>query len=300
MPLDDRLEHYLARLDRALTAISISDRADIVTEIKSHVLSALDREPKPSMDSVLAALGEPEIVANHYLLERGLKPGKPPVSPIVKWIVIGFLGTLATFVILIALLLKAAGPVIKVSDKEDRVTLLGGFIDIDGKKGTVKIGDSFIDSGNAKTDKFQGSAPAKSGDKLSVKFSNGSIIAESGTEWKWDCRGALDDKPEPTAKAGTIDFSAIDHLRCSLTFPKGVNANIEGTNGKIQLDKPEFNLEASLDNGKATVTPQDGTKYGFDFTVHNGKISAPPSDANPDYKLRIQLGNGKITVEGKE
>jgi hypothetical protein len=161
MPLDDRLEHYLARLDRALTAISISDRADIVTEIKSHALSAMEREPKPSLDSVLAALGEPEIVANHYLLERGLKPGKPPVSPIVKWIVIGFLGTLATFVILIALLLKAAGPVIKVSDKEDRVTLLGGFIDIDGKKGTVKIGDSFIDGGNAKTEKFQGSAPGK-------------------------------------------------------------------------------------------------------------------------------------------
>jgi hypothetical protein len=300
MPLDDRLEHYLARLDRALTAISISDRADIVTEIKSHALSAMEREPKPSLDSVLAALGEPEIVANHYLLERGLKPGKPPVSPIVKWIVIGFLGTLATFVILIALLLKAAGPVIKVSDKEDRVTLLGGFIDIDGKKGTVKIGDSFIDGGNAKTEKFQGSAPGKAGDKLIVKFGNGSITAESGTEWKWDCRGSLDDKGEPAAKANTLDLSAVDHLRCSLTFPKGANAEIEGQNGKIQVDKPEFNLDADLENGKAHVTPNDGTKYAFDFSVRNGKSQTPPSAAKPDYKLRIQVGSGKISVEGKE
>ena len=300
MPLDDRLEHYLARLDRSLTAISVSDRADIVTEIKSHILSALEREPKPSLDSVLAALGEPETVANHYLLERGLKPGKPPVSPIVKWIVIGFLGTMATLVILVALLLKAAGPVIKVSDKEDRVTLLGGFIDIDGKKGTVKIGDSFIDSGNAKTEKFQGSYPAKSGDKLTMKFGNGNVTLDTGTEWKWDCRGILDDKGQPAAKASTLDLSAIDHLRCLVTFPKGVSAELEGQNGKIYVDKPEFNLDADLENGRANVTPNEGTKYAFDFSVRNGKSQTPPSDTKPDYKLRIQVGNGKISVEGKE
>lgn len=304
MSLDPRLEHYLSSLDRSLNAIPVSDRADIVTEIKSHVLSALEREPKASLDSVLSALGEPEIVANHYLLERGLKPGKPPVSPVVKWIVIGFLGTGALMVVFFGLLLHAVGPVVKISDKDERVTLLGGLIDIDGKAGTVKIGDSFIDGGGPR-EKFQGSAAVKTGDKLFVKFANGSVTASTGTDSQitWSCSGRQE-KGLPPAVAEkdnekTLDLSSLDHLRCSLTFPKGAAAHVEGRNGKISLEKPEFDLDAELDNGKAFVE-KGGAKYAFDFSVRNGKVSAPASDPNPDYRLHIQVGNGKISVEGND
>src|SRR6187549_1830430 len=92
---DPRLESYLTSLERVLRPFPVSDRAEIITEIKSHVLSALERDPQARLDSVLSALGEPETVANRYLLERGLKPTKTSISPIVKWLIIGFLGTFA-------------------------------------------------------------------------------------------------------------------------------------------------------------------------------------------------------------
>ena len=98
---DPRLENYLTALDSALKPLSISDRADIVTEIKSHVMSALEREPERALDAILAALGEPETVANRYLIERGQKPSKPSISPAVKWIVIGFLGTFALILLFV-------------------------------------------------------------------------------------------------------------------------------------------------------------------------------------------------------
>jgi uncharacterized membrane protein len=80
MSTDPRLEGYLAKLETVLGPFSASDRAEIIMEIKSHVLAALDRDPNASMDSILAALGEPETVANRYLMERGMKPTKPPAD----------------------------------------------------------------------------------------------------------------------------------------------------------------------------------------------------------------------------
>lgn len=140
MSTDPRLENYLARLEAVLSPFAPSDRAEIVLEIKSHVMAALDRDPKTQLDSVLAALGEPEAVANRYLIERGLQHSKPPVSPIVKWVVIGFLGTLALIVLSIALVVARFSPLLRINEKEDFVSLLNGTVEISGKDGNIRIG----------------------------------------------------------------------------------------------------------------------------------------------------------------
>jgi hypothetical protein len=305
MPLDPRLENYLSSLDRALTSIPVSDRADIVTEIKSHVLTAMEREPKPAIDSVLAALGEPEIVANHYLMERGLKPGKPPISPIVKWLVVGFLGTCAMLLVFIALILHSVGPAIRISDKDDRVTLFGGLIDIDGKKGTVKIGDSFIDGGEGGND-FQGQSMLSNGDKVAVLFGNGKVSATTAKDkfFIWDCHGRYDDNASPkmTEKAGkkTLDLSEIGQLHCDLNVPQGADVQLQGSNGKILVEKPRFNLDASLNNGRVNVMPDDATRYAFDFNVGNGRADSRAPDTNPEFHLHVQVNNGRISIVEKE
>jgi len=89
MSIPPKLEGYLSLLDKTLGPISISERAEIVTEIKSHVLEAQQRDPSLSLEAILSSLGEPEQVANKYLLERGLKPSKPSTRPFVKWLVAG-------------------------------------------------------------------------------------------------------------------------------------------------------------------------------------------------------------------
>lgn len=154
MSTDPRLENYLATLDRALSPLPVSDRAEIVTEIKSHVLSAMERDSATSLDSILAALGEASTVANRYLLERGLKTGKPPISPVVKWVVIGFLGTVALLVAGIVALLLQLSPVVQIDGKEEKVSLLGGFILIDGEN--VKIGGREMEGSQS----FSGSSAA--------------------------------------------------------------------------------------------------------------------------------------------
>ena len=70
------LEKYLRKLDRCLENISVSEKAEIITEIRCHVLETQEREPEKSIQEILSALGEPETVANKYLMEKGQSPHK--------------------------------------------------------------------------------------------------------------------------------------------------------------------------------------------------------------------------------
>src|SRR5579863_5919092 len=112
MTTEPKLETYLSTLDKYLVQIPVSDRADIIIEIKSHVWEAQTKNPAQSIDTILNSIGDPESVAKRYLQERGLQAALPvktssmmwlPAS--IKWLVIGFLGFIAIIVIVVSLLI---------------------------------------------------------------------------------------------------------------------------------------------------------------------------------------------------
>jgi hypothetical protein len=300
MPLDARLENYLSTLDRILRPVPASERADIVMEIKSHVLSALERDPQASTESILKALGEPETVANRYLLERGLRPAKPPISPVVKWIVLGGLGCLALFVVGIVALAFAFSPILKVSEKEGKVVLLGGLIDIDESKGSVKIGDAEFSAGEDKH--FSGEAAVGPKGKVAVLLSNGRLTFKTaeGASLRWDCHGSEKDAdPEALLRDGvqTLDMMSLRCARCEISVPKGSPAQAELNNGRISLDHPLFDVNAKLDNGRISIEAAEDVRYAYDFKINNGRADQATSAADPEYRIRAEVGNGKISLE---
>jgi hypothetical protein len=129
---NEKLEHYLQIIDKSLTGIPVSEKAEIITEIKSHVLSALEKDPKTHIESILSSLGEPQQVASRYLLERNLKPHKYrlPLTPIVKWLVIGFLGTLIIVTISGSLLIWKLKPTFNFNGQTGNIEMLNGAIRI--------------------------------------------------------------------------------------------------------------------------------------------------------------------------
>src|SRR5690606_30737669 len=129
------------------------------------------------MDSILAALGEPETVANRYLMERGMKPTKPPMSPVVKWVVIGFLGTTAMLFAFLGVALFKFSPLFTIDGEKEQISILGGMIQINGEEGTVRIGESVISDGES-----WGSVPfsgkwelRKDKTRFLLKFQNGKV-----------------------------------------------------------------------------------------------------------------------------
>jgi len=299
-PISPKIEAYLLELDRALGGIAMSERADIVTEIKSHLLDSMERQPERSVESFLEAMGEPQQVANRYLMERGLTPSKPPKRPLFKWLVIGMLGTMTLGLLTFCLLLWKFTPLIHVDDNEERVTILGGMIDINGKAGTVKVGDAIHIKGDKVTVNGSETIGKTPGTEIEIPFISGKIeLGNSDSDSiQWDCHiEKQDPKPVLNKTKGKVsfDFGKGGKAHCEIKIPKQVTVNLQGSNGKIDVEDPRYHLNAKLSNGKVSISTESNQKYYFDTNVVNGKMdSFDSSDDKNAWKISVNLTNGEI------
>ena len=290
-----KLERYLSTLESSLKPFPVSDRAEIITEIKSHILDALERDPNANLNSILAALGEPEIVANRYLLERGLKPTKPPISPIVKWVIIGFLGTLAIVMAFIIALITKFSPVVSVNEKNESVSLFGGAIQVDGKKNGFRIeGQSILNA-----DDLKGSAGVAVEQTIDVKFANGNfeVRPAEGSNFVYECRGIAgkDLKSETVGTVLTFDVTASPGANCELQVPKIALLKIEGRSGNLELAAPSFNVEAVLESGNISFEADEKLSYKFDVKTENGRADSFTSSDSPEaLSIKLNAKNGNI------
>jgi hypothetical protein len=287
---DPRLERYLGTLENSLRAFPVGDRADIITEIRSHVLSALERDPSARLDTILAALGEPEMVANRYLLERGLKPTKPPISPIVKWLVIGFLATFAMMLIFVTYLIIWLSPKVR---HDGSFKFMNGAFKYDSKK------DQFSLAGLTKGDDFGGSINAT--EKMMILFESGNfdVATSDSKEMTWSCSGVGSaPNPKTVNDQTTLDFSELKSIRCQIGIPKSSRLTIKGETGKISLENPLFHVVAQLDAGKIDFDGDDKAVYKIHANVHTGKADEfKSSDALDAFLIDMQVDRGVISNE---
>ena len=237
-----KLESYLVKLDKSLGPIAISERADIVTEIRSHVLEAQRQDETQTIESILASLGEPEQVANRYLLERGLKPQKAPKHPIVKWLIIGFLGTLSICVFFVLIIIWKFTPIIKVDEEKGRVIILGGLIDVNEKAGHVKVGSISVND-DSEDEQISGSVDIdiKKAPKIEVLFANGKMGFENShnNQLVWKCHGANSENVMENEKGLTrLNFKKVANVKCAVDIPKGIYLIVDGGNGKTDFEEP--------------------------------------------------------------
>jgi hypothetical protein len=303
MALDPRLENYLATLHRALLSLPLSDRADIVMELKSHVLASLEKNPDGSLDDILQSLGEPEQVASRYLLERGLAPMKPPISPIVKWLVIGFLGTLGFILFGLIMMIYALSPLISVNEKEGKVSILGGWISVDEKAGTFRMGSNRGERSFGE-EKILGSEKVVPTQKIVIDFGNGKIrlINSANTDLTWECQMRHSRESSTPIAVSTkeevqvvLDDPAIES--CIVSIPNEQSVALEAEVGMVEVQEPLFSLQADLDVGRIKVQPKDGTAYSIIGKVGIGKVSPPRNDPNPKFSLSLEVDTGSIEIK---
>ena len=106
----DRIERYLLRFRLALTGIAQSDREDLVSEIRSHIVERLE-DPSRPLDQVVAEtldkLGAPEMLAARYHTEGLLDRARATMSPVLllratmRWAMTGIRGFFAFWVLFI-------------------------------------------------------------------------------------------------------------------------------------------------------------------------------------------------------
>jgi hypothetical protein len=286
MSTDPKIETYLTSLEKALRGLPVSDRADIVTEIKSHILSAMERDPNAQVGQVLSAMGEPETVANRYLAERGQTFVKPPVSPMVKWIVIGFLGMFGMVLIFTTFVFLRFSPILKVDG--EKVKLLGGLIDVDD---TDSKGHTFKGFHHLDDDKRPLNILA-----VNSKFD---LHNSDSNDFRWNCKTSNTEKmPEIRGDENglTMDLTSYAGVKCDFYFPQKHPINVEFTNGQISIEKPHYDLSIKGDNGKVDFESDSDVGYKYDVEVKLGKVDTFTSTNKSElYQIKIRLNNGLIS-----
>lgn len=284
------------KLEKALGSISVVEKADIITEIRSHVMEAQQSDPGTTLESTLSSLGEPEIVANRYLLERGLKPQKPPRHPTIKWLTIGFLGTLSLIGLFILILIWKLTPVMKVDEKTGHVQILGGLIDVTESS---HDGESQIrDSKGLSLIKGSTSLNPKEISKIRVLVGDGKFEVGTARDKKihWTCWGATSQAAWEKSKGEmTFDARRASARKCEFTFPAGVPLLVEGRSGIIDIVKPQFDISVKADHGKVEFTPKEDANYRYDVSVENGVVDKFTSSNSKDaYQVVIRMKNGMV------
>lgn len=300
----DILEQYLGQLDRALKPLSVGDRADIVIEIKSHVMDARAKDATATTRGILASLGEPEAVASRYLLERGHKPNKPSKSPAIRWLVIGFLGTISILAVTLIALVWTFTPLLEVDGKAGTVRLLGGLLTVQDDPKNGRFNFDGLDGlfGSTPSHVRAGTADAKDVRSVRVKFANGKIdfLPAKDGDIAYDCGVDRDADLTPRRDGATyeIDATAFKKVRCDVYVPRRISVDVEGTNGKIALVRPTADAAARLSNGKIDIAPAPGVDYRYDLHLSNGSMDRfTSSDKKDAIRITAHLVNGKIAID---
>ncbi len=280
------LESYLSTLDRALARLNTSDRAEIVTEIKGHVLDATEREPARGVDSVLAALGEAETVANKYLLERGMSPGKASSTPIIKWLTIGFLGTLGMCLLALILMGIFFSPLVEVDERAGRVRLLGGIISI----------NEDVDEAD-----LRGERELAAHKKFRFVFADGKVeVKNARTQkltWKCEHTGKATPNESEDEQRFVLDMAHVSGLNCEISVPPVRMVEIEGSSGQVEVDGPQVHTAVIMMNGKISFELEDGRDYEQNFRLARGMTHGFPASVPGGIKLEVDLSNGMIEAD---
>ena len=283
---NNKLENYLLRLDKCLGSVSISEKAEIITEIKSHVMDAIENNKNKSVGHILASLGEPEQVASKYLLEKGLEPVESPKHPIVKWIIIGFLGTFTLMIFTFLVLAWKFSPIVKIDEKKGRIQLFGGVIDFSednikdlyGILGEEPLSDSSIN-------------------EVKINFSNGKILIKRNdkNKFQYKCKGQGYRSPHKENDSLIFDLHSVKESDCDIKIPSGFRLAVNGKNGKIQLIGLKNHLSANLANGKIGFAPEPNSHYKYQISIKNGKSDEFSSSSSKEaFEVQLSLKNGKI------
>ncbi len=306
MPTPLVLDIYLNNLARCLGNISISEKAEIITEVKTRVLETYNKDTNQKVESIISSLGDPQTVANRYLMERGLKPTIQKRPSFLMWLTLIFLGTTSLFLITIFLIIWKFSPVFEFND--GKFKFFGGNFNI-----TDTGWDDFnIDAHIQGFDdsEYTKSAIAGSHDVVSknikvveIHYQDAAMRLKSTDSHDLDFKCVVTGRPE--SEVGTVennifklDLGDSEGAKCKLNIPKNMQVVLRGHNGALNIDKARFSLDAELHNAKVKIEPEDSLKYRYDLKANNGKIDDFTSFDSPDaLEIKIKIHNGVISKD---
>lgn len=272
-------------------------------EIEQHIEEALEKYSDKTLGNILEDLGSPERVANHYRLDRGLKTFKPDRHPIFKWLSITFLGSIGLFLVFMLTLVWKFTPVFEVDEKNQRVVILGGLIDINATSGKMKIMDEYKFVDNKFTNHFDGSIdfPREEYDELVINFKSGILNLSTSPDAKltWNCKLEVEpneDFMDRNKGVVVINLENYEGVDCEIGVPSEVKLTVDGKDAQISVSDAEFDTYIEIENGSVFFNYNPEVDYSYDLKVENGTVAPDFTSSNEKdaYETKIYIDNGSI------
>jgi hypothetical protein len=301
-----RIEHYLLNLDRALQGLPTGQRAEIVTEIKSHIRDSMEKDPQADVDQILVKLGSPTEVAERYLVFKGIPTGSVRSMPgqILKWTAITIVALFALIVFSGVGAIWYLSPLIHVDESLGRVTLFGGLIDVNEKIGRVRVGGIEMNDALKEGVRASGEQDLSGGNikLIKIPFNTAKLEIKSSTDqiMRWDCRAPGNASPRTAVDAGimTLNLDSLNLAKCTISLPVGASTEFRGVNGKMDIRTASDNIDVQLTNGKVDIHPDSSKVYDFEVKVKNGvQDTFPHSTDRHAVKIKVDVGNGVVRKE---
>lgn len=296
------LETYLTALERELQSLTTSERAEILLEIKSHVMSKMEEDSSADEMSILKSLGSPRDVAIKYVDDRGIEWKAPvqssgAIASIVKWLVIGFLGTIGVFVCVFIFLVTQFSPLVEVDEEKGKVKILGGMIDIDD----FDRQDFNISFNDNKSGRVQETylvenlrkpllISAASG-KMNIRNSSSGVIEVNCKAQSNLAENMLNEESETYV----LDLSVIGSSKCEIDIPGSMVLSVKMNSGILKLDKLVNSQNIDMNSGRIKIKEKPGQKYKYTFNILTGKIDDfETSSAKDAIPVSIKLRAGRV------
>lgn len=280
---------YIKAIEKNLSDLSLVDRSKIINDIHQEIST----NPALMNDA-------PLVMANQKREAMGFTKFDPAKqTSIFRFMMKGFGIMMIVFIMIIGILVWKFTPLLKVDEENNRITILGGLIDIDAKAGKFKIGDEYHFSEPKYKNDFQAKFPIDK-QEINFEFESGKfkLTTSDTNELVVNCKLATLPKPKmvsQTLNEIRVDFTGIKGSSCDLEVPKNANISLIGDAASVTVNLPEFNLAAQIDNGTVGILPVQEINYQYDLSVVNGITgNFDVTQGAGTYKISVEMKNGSI------
>ncbi len=287
------INSYLKEIEKFLSDLPVLARNKITSDLNQKILddqSLLDESPLKIANQARVQAGYPAF----------LKPVKK--GSFGKAILKTFAFMFICFLIFIGFLVWKFTPVFKIDEENQRVTILGGLIDIDGKSGKFIIADDvhFTESGH--NNDFSGTILSKTATtEIILNFNAGKFhLKNSETEeFTFECKLSTPPTESSIVESSNeikLDLSSFESSSCDLLIPKNAKVIIKGDTGAVEASLPHFDLNLELDRGNLKLEQDTDRSYYFDLNVETGNIDTfnGTSAEKAEHKIITKIKTGNI------
>lgn len=288
---------YLKEVEKFLEDLPILDRNKIISDLNSELLENNEILKRPA-----------SVVADEKRIEAGFDAYKVKnsKSSFGRVIFKTFAFMFVCFLIFIGFLMWKFTPLLKIDEENQKVTILGGLIDIDGKSGKFIVGDEVHFTASNYTNDLTGSIVILSHElnstPIKLNFESGKFTFQTSPtdDFSFECKLSsppTEDMITQAPNSIVLNFKELEGSNCTISIPEKAKFFAKGETAAVDLVAPHFDFDLELESGNIVISPDENRTYDYDLKVETGILSDYTStdDVAGEHKIRIRLESGNIS-----